>query len=145
MTRLEKIQLCIEKGITCDVDTGKVYGVRGNELISNNNGYKIIPLLRGKIILYQHQFIYYIATNEIVDEIDHINGDKTDNRIVNLRSVSKKQNQQNRITARGYYLVGNKYQSQIKTDNTVIYLGLFNTEVEARKAYLDAKKIYHII
>lgn len=146
MTRLEKIQLCIEKGITCDVETGKVYGIYGKELISKLNGYKCIHADKIKK-LYQHQFVYYIATGEIVESIDHINGDKSDNRIINLRSVNHQQNGFNRTTAKGYYWNNkkNKWHSQIRLNGKKIHLGLFNTELEARKAYLDAKKIYHII
>ena len=144
MTRLEKIQLCIEKGITCDVEIGKVYGVRGNELISKQHtGYKSIQI--GKNKLLQHQFIYYMATGEIVEQIDHINGNRADNRITNLRSVSKQQNQHNHTKAKGYNWDNkkNKWRSQITLNKKSIYLGLFDTETEAHNAYLEAKKIYH--
>jgi hypothetical protein len=35
--------------------------------------------------------------------------------------------------------------SQIVLNKKSIYLGLYETEEEAHKAYLDAKKIYHKI
>ena len=148
MTRLEKIQLAIEKGITCDVETGKVYGVRGNELTyKTNKGYKQFALKTNKNVykLFQHQLIYYVSTGEIVEQIDHINGDKSDNRIINLRGVTQNENQQNRKTSKGYYKRYNKWTSRITFDKKVVYLGHFDTELEARQAYLDAKKIYHII
>lgn len=148
MTRLEKIQLSIEKGITCDIETGKVYGVTGKELTyKTNKGYKQFALKTNKNIykLFQHQLIYYVSTGEIVEQIDHINGDKSDNRITNLRGVTQNENQQNRKTAKGYYKRYNKWTSRITFDKKVVYLGHFDTEIEARQAYLDAKKIYHII
>jgi hypothetical protein len=150
MTRQEKIQLCIEKGYTCDVETGKVYGVKKNEIISkNNNGYKIVAIYKDKTYyhLQQHQLIYYIATNKIVEEIDHINGDRADNRIVNLREATRQQNQHNRTKAKGYSWKKNrnKWHSQIRLNNKNINLGYFDKELEAKQAYLEAKKIYHII
>jgi hypothetical protein len=35
--------------------------------------------------------------------------------------------------------------AQIKLNNKTICLGSFETEADARDAYLNAKKIYHII
>lgn len=150
MNRLQKIQMAIEKGITCDVDTGKVYGVRGKELITKDqDGYLTINLRNPEknYHLRQHQFIYYVATGKIVEQIDHINGDKVDNRIVNLREVTNQQNQHNQTKAKGYSWkkINNKWQSRIGLNGKVIHLGLFDTEIEASQAYLNAKKIYHII
>ena len=149
MTRLEKIQLAIKKGITCDINTGKVYGVRGNELISvtNSTGYKYIGLVLNKKLYYlqQHHFIYYMATNNVVDEIDHIDGNRLNNSIDNLRSVTRKQNGYNKKKSKGYYFFNGKYHAQIGVDNKTIYLGLFDNELQASQAYSDAKKIYHII
>ena len=39
----------------------------------------------------------------------------------------------------------NKYQARIILNKKYINLGLFETEHEARQAYLDAKLLYHII
>jgi len=144
MTRQEKINLAIEKGITCDVETGKVYGMFGKELISKLKGYRCIRI--GKNTLYQHQFIYYVATGKIVEQIDHINGDRENNRIINLREVTHQQNSFNQ-KAKGYYWDknANKWHSYIRLNGKAIHLGLFNTEVEAKEAYLEAKKVYHII
>lgn len=150
MTRLEKIQMAIEKGYTCDINKGIVYGVKQNELMRKNNcGYRYI-VIRNKILTYyllQHHFIYYIAKGEIVDEIDHINGDRADNRIDNLRSVTRSENQQNRKRTKGYNWSKkcNKWHCKIVLNNKSIHLGLFDKEDEAHQAYLNAKKIYHII
>jgi hypothetical protein len=146
MERLEKIKMAIEKGITCNPETGKVYGVKGKELINKVKGYIYISITENKKInrLRAHQFIYYIATGKIVEQIDHINGVRDDNRIENLREVTKSQNQRNRVNAKGYYWnkQNKKWHSSIN-NNGIIYLGSFNTEQEAHEAYLDAKKIYH--
>jgi len=150
MERLDKIKLAIDKGITCDINTGKVYGVKGNVIGSiKKSGYEHIGFRDGQkeYELRAHQFIYYWVNKEIVDCIDHINGIKNDNRIENLRSVTNQQNTFNNKKAKGYSWnkQHNKWQSQIRIDDKPIYLGYFETEQEAHQAYLDAKKIYHNI
>lgn len=83
--------------------------------------------------------------------IDHINGDRTDNRIANLRVVTRAENAQNRRTASKHSktrLLGvtpnwNKFMSRICVGGVDHYLGLFDTAEEAHKAYLDAKRRLH--
>ena len=72
------------------------------------------------------------------NEIDHINGDRINNNINNLRRVNHKVNSQNRHNAKGYYKSRNKFQSQIVIDGKKIILGRWNTEEEAHKDYLEA-------
>ena len=80
-------------------------------------------------------------------QIDHINGDRSDNHIDNLRLVTQQENTWNRTKAKGYYW--NKKRGQwlasIMVDNTRKLLGLFIDEQSAREAYLDAKKELHLI
>ena len=49
---------------------------------------------------YRHRVIWYYYNGEIPEdhEIDHINGDKTDNHLDNLRCVSRKENLNNPVT-----------------------------------------------
>jgi hypothetical protein len=151
MTRQEKIQMAIEKGYTCDVNSGKVYGVRGNEInCKHSKNYECFTIRgndkKSKSIL-KHQFIYYMATGKIVKQIDHINGNRVDNRIDNLREATNQQNSFNRTTAKGYCWnkSNSNWMAKIKLNNKTIYLGSFDTETEARNAYLKAKEIYHQI
>jgi hypothetical protein len=78
-------------------------------------------------------------------EIDHINGDKADNRINNLRDVSKSTNQQNRRTVRGYSRDGLRWKAQIVANGSKFHLGCFGTEREAHDAYVRAKPEMHQI
>ena len=146
MNREDKIKMAIEKGITCDPITGKVYGVTGKELSAKLNGYTMIVMKEDnkRVPLYAHQFVYYCAHKKIVAQIDHINRDRSDNRIENLRETNYDDNAKNKV-GKGYCYRNGKYEAGIRTDKVTKYLGSFNTEQEAHQAYLDAKKIYHNI
>lgn len=74
--------------------------------------------------------------------VDHEDRDFTNNRWKNLRDLTPSGNQQNN-GGKGYTLKRGKYQAQIKYDGKSVFLGKFDTEEAARKAYLKAKKEYH--
>lgn len=143
------IKCAIEMGYTCNPETGDVFGLRGNALNAKNVGYKIMNVKNeGKLrFIFHHQFIWYYVNNEVVDCIDHINGDKLDNRICNLRSVTQQKNCFNKKNIKGFHFRPklNKWHCQINSCGKKIYLGLYNTKEEAHQTYLDAKKIYHVI
>lgn len=150
MTREEKCRLAIEKGYTYDEVTGKIFSRFGREITKRHKkGYIFLNIYnKGKIIsLLGHQFAYYCKYNRIVDCIDHINGIRDDNRIINLREVTHQQNQYNRTKAKGYHFnkQRNKYHTKIKLNKKTIHIGCFKTEEEARQAYLEAKEKYHKI
>jgi hypothetical protein len=74
------------------------------------------------------------------NNIDHVNGIRSDNRIENLRDATNRENQQNRANHRNGRLPGagrngNKYQAQIQINKKTYYLGYFDTELEAHLAY----------
>ena len=146
MNRLEKIELAIEKGITCNPETGDVFGVRGKKIKSKTkSGYFVIGFSHDNknYRIRAHQFIWYSAYGEVVDRIDHINRNKTDNRLENLRYISQSENVANN-EAIGYYWSKShsKYRARITINYKTIHLGFFNTEKEAREAYLIAKRKY---
>ena len=98
-----------------------------------------------------HRIIYKIFNPDwdINDnlQIDHINRNRNDNRIENLRLVSHSQNQRNK-TAKGYLFdkQKNKWRGHIRIgdDGKLIYK-LCDSEEEARLWYLEQKAIHHII
>lgn len=49
---------------------------------------------------YAHRVIWRMQTGEIADDIDHINGDRGDNRWANIRHVSRAENLRNRRISR---------------------------------------------
>jgi hypothetical protein len=152
MTREEKCKLAIERGFTYDYESGIVYS-RLNKIVKGNdkNGYLRLSMTicyKKYATLFLHHFAWYcVYGNCDIEQIDHINRIKNDNRICNLRAVNNMQNQWNRNDRKGYYFKKNrqKYEAQIQVNHKLIYLGTYNTEQEARNAYVNAKEKYHII
>lgn len=150
MSREEKMLLAIKKGITCNPKTGQIFGIRGdviNSICSHGYGRVNFIYRQKQYNIKSHQFIWYIVNREIVDCIDHINGNKLDNRIDNLRSVTKQENSFNKVTSKGYWWSKDKKKwcSYIWVNQKKIHLGYFVNEVDARQTYLEAKDIYHKI
>jgi hypothetical protein len=80
-------------------------------------------------------------------DIDHINGDRLDNRIANLRDVSRSVNLQNQKRAKGHNRLGvlgvrkrgNRFAARINDT----HLGYFDSADQAHAAYLLAKRELH--
>lgn len=79
-------------------------------------------------------------------EVDHINGDKLDNRRVNLRLANRSQNMGNVFHVGVTYFKWGKrlkrWKAQIMVNYQNKFLGYFLTEDEAIKAYAEAKQKY---
>ena len=115
---------------------------------SNVHGYCQVWFNGTKI--YYHVIIWILSTGKDIPqglEIDHINGNKIDNRIENLRLVTSRGNNQNREKHRDGELVGcyyhkrdKKFIANIRISGKKIHIGLFETEKEAHKAYTIACK-----
>ena len=75
------------------------------ETIRNNDGY-LCSRLNHKVYL-KHRIIaeQFIDNPEDLPQVDHINHNKTDNRIENLRWVSNKENSKNKSSNKGYQYV----------------------------------------
>ncbi|MEJ7932564.1 HNH endonuclease signature motif containing protein [Ramlibacter sp. AN1015] len=85
-------------------------------------------------------------------DIDHINGDRTDNRIANLRDVPRRINAQNLRRARSNNISGllgvatlanGKFLARIHVNGKNVRLGLFTSPAEAHSAYIAAKRELH--
>ena len=90
-----------------------------------------------RAMIYLHREVIGAKPGQIVD---HINGDKLDNRRSNLRIVTKSQNQKNvrRKTASGYLGVRitpkGRWQAYVVTDSKWKHVGNFDTATEAALA-----------
>ena len=76
---------------------------------------------------------------------DHVDGNRANNQLENLKIVTVRQNAQNSHTHRAGRLVGTtyfkqrqKWMARIRIDGKKKYLGLFESELAAHQAYLEA-------
>ncbi len=86
-------------------------------------------------------------------EIDHINGEPSDNRWANLRDVSRRVNAQNLRRAHSHSGTGllgaswgsrdRRFVARIKHQGKYVSLGGFDTAEEAHAAYVAAKRRLH--
>ncbi len=113
---------------------------------NRNTGY--CHIRHGDSTILYHTIVWILTNGTIEDvnaEIDHIDGNRINNRIENLRLVCKRENQQNRYKHRNGRLVGcrldkrcNKWLARIKINGKEIHLGYFDTELEAHQIYCEA-------
>lgn len=148
MEIIDKIKGAINKGFTCDVDRGIVYGSRGFEIKRRDrSGYIVISYISDagkRINLPAHHLIYYAKYQKAAKLIDHINEIKYDNRIVNLREATKQLNSLNISSSKGYYFhkQSGKWNAQITIDGKHKSLGLYENEYDAKIAYVTYKNKY---
>jgi len=112
-----------------------------NERTSKPNSRGYIRIKIGGKMYYAHRLIMIAFVGESDQDVDHINRIKTDNRFENLHYCSHRENMLNmdRIdNAKGYYSFRNKWRARITINNKRKHLGLFDTEEEARQAYVEA-------
>lgn len=95
---------------------------------------------------YEHRVAWLLHYGAMPPEyIDHINGDKADNSIANLRTVAHRGNMQNFEVHRrgkrpGYHWdkLHGKWRAAIQVKGKVRYLGLYDSSDDAHAAYLSA-------
>ena len=98
-------------------------------------------------IEYVHRLIWEHVNGPIPKgmHIDHINGNKSDNRIINLRLVTPSENAQNRHSATGvsFCKTTGKWLAQITSQGRRHFLGRFVDQYDARQAYANAAALLH--
>lgn len=137
LTKIDQIKILINRGFKYNPKNGKVTNPKGRELkwISGKY-YNIHSTYKGySINVYNHVFGYFQENGNIPYKIYHINGNKLDNRINNLRAVSQQENQINeKKHVKGYHLTpSGKYQVQIWLDGKRKAFGTYTTEKEAKR------------
>tara|TARA_R110000764_G_scaffold209288_1_gene294910 strand:+ start:42 stop:611 length:570 start_codon:yes stop_codon:yes gene_type:complete len=139
----------IENNYTYDREKGQVFNNKTGRpaLVSNNQGYLHIGLKWNGLrkVAKTHHLVWFFEYGEWpTSSLDHIDGNKVNNHHTNLRQVTQRENSQayhkSRKTSSKYTGVDwmknrRKWRSQIQINTRMIYLGLFNCELEAASAY----------
>jgi hypothetical protein len=108
---------------------------------ADNKGY-IVNSIRNRANIKMHRLVMSCPTGMCVD---HINGDKYDNRKKNLRICTNTENARNHVPQKNKTISGisktkyNKWMARIGFDGERIYLGTFDSEQKAIAARIKAE------
>ncbi len=119
----------------------------------NKAGYFSIKVKRKTYLAHRLAWIYMRGDIPTGFDIDHINMQRSDNRIFNLRLATRSQNMQNAYKAQSnnktklrgvsFDARSNRYRARIKYQGKQITIGWFTNADEASLAYLNAKRKNH--
>lgn len=128
---------------------------RGRAKIGERAGYLDVHGYRRMVIdyvkHYEHHLAWLYMNNEYPDEIDHVDGNRNNNAISNLRLCTRTQNcfNSNRSTGesglKGAYLDKRNLQwySKIQIGGQVKFLGNHDSAQEAHEAFMAAVELHH--
>ena len=135
-----------------NTDSGKVL-----KPCINSCGYYIVNLYKDRNCksFYTHRLIalYFIPNPDNLPFIDHIDRNRSNNSIQNIRWIShsnnnrnipKKQNATSRYMGVYFNKGAGKYRAQIRIDNKLIHIGYYEKEedaAKARDAYVKEKNL----
>lgn len=101
----------------------------------------------GGVARYAHRVIWlYHYGKWPTEQIDHINGDKHDNRIENMRVLTNAENARNADRNGVSFDIrkaANPWRARIMVEGKAISLGYWATREDAHAEYLRAKRVYH--
>ena len=112
------------------------------------NGY--IGIMVDRKLYFAHRLVWLYTYGVFPKQyIDHINGDRADNRLANLREATHTQNMHNlksaKITSKtkmlGVTQVNSRYRARIRYAGRYIHLGYFPTPEEAYIKYQEVNKL----
>jgi hypothetical protein len=144
---LGKLQYNSITGIFTWISNG-TRGVKKDDVAGYKSkaGYIMLSVSGRKILAHRVAWMFTYGDFP-VGQIDHINRNKSDNRIENLREATFAQNAQNRVknicNTSGYKGVtwhkrDQKWQAAVTIKGKCIYLGYFSSPENAYEAYKEA-------
>jgi hypothetical protein len=123
---------------------------KGNQAGCVNLGYMKFRVreLGGSMLV--HRAIFAMHHGYFPAEVDHINGNKLDNRVENLREVSRSQNRmnigrngQNKSGCKNVYSYRDKWGVKIVVNKKSLFLGVFEDLELADLVAHSAREKYH--
>lgn len=141
----------LDSGLFVRAESARCSMFRGTLAGSTDaQGYRILTL-RGLRFKAHRAAWCYVHGEWPVGVIDHINGERADNRIANLRCVTAAENRQNQRCARsdsrtgllGVTPRGAAFEAVIRSGNKRRSFGTFATPQEAHIAAIAAKRVLH--
>jgi len=141
---LDMVSYDKETGLFTYLETGDAAKTVGSD------GYIRVKIF-GRIFKGHRLAWFYVHKVWADGMVDHIDGNRTNNAISNLRVVDAEKNAQNKHHAQkgsttgllGVMKARDKFRAKIEVGGKRINLGTFNTAEEAHQKYLEAKKQYH--
>ena len=114
------------------------------------SGYIIVNIAKSPYSAHRVIWALVTGVDPDVDEIDHEDRVRSNNRWRNLRLADHSQNmvhqpakKNNRLGLKGVTQWRRKYRAMISLNGKRIHLGLFDTPQEAHQAYCNAAKAPH--
>jgi hypothetical protein len=91
---------------------------------------------------YVHRVVFFEHHGYWPKYIDHIDQNPLNNSIKNLRDTSQSTNLRNQRKIKGYHFhkKTGKWRAMYSLNNKMHHIGVFETEEEARQAYLNTIK-----
>ena len=131
------------QGNVRNTDTGKVL-----KTCKNIHGYYLVGLykncIKQTLMIHRLVALHFISNPDNLREIDHINQDKANNTITNLRWISpsnncrnrsKKQNTSSKFMGVCFDKARGKYRARISINNKRKHIGYYEKEEEAGSAF----------
>ena len=140
---MEVVSYCPRSGVFTYLCSGKHAG--------SMRGPYIRLKIDGKCYAAHRMAWLYQNGSQPQGEIDHIDGNKTNNALCNLRDVDISTNRQNLRSAKSNNTTGllgvsfhaGSYRARIRIDGVQRNLGRFKTKEQAFAVYLEAKRKIH--
>lgn len=109
-----------------------------------------VKVLHEGRLVWEHRLKWFKEYGYWPDVVDHIDGDKTNNDLSNLREVSKGENNHLRpvrsdssTKVKGVFPNGSGFMARISKDGIKKYLGTFRTVEEASEVYEKEARILY--